>query len=177
MHNQEFLNEYFSKHWTPGGDRGFSNPEKIAKLINDDEWLLDVGCGHNPFKGLVKNVVGIDPAFTDADILTTIELYNPDRLFDVATCLGSINFGDEITISDQIEKVVKCLKPTSRIFWRLNPGNADHNNQYVHMVPFFPWTFEILKSFANKHGYNQVNCQTELNKRTFRLYTEWHRNT
>ena len=84
MHNQKLLNEYFSKHWTPGEYCGFSDPREISKFIDTNEWLLDVGCGHNPFKRLVKNVVGIDPAFTDADVLTTIELYNPDRLFDYA---------------------------------------------------------------------------------------------
>jgi hypothetical protein len=175
MHNQEYLNYYFSQIWKPSRNRDLSDPETISKLIGKDEWLLDVGCGNNPFKEYIANVVGIDPASGKADIVTTIENYQPDRLFDVATCLGSINFGNENTISLQIEKVVTCMKPVSRIYWRLNPGRQDHNNRECEQIEFFPWTHEKLNEFANKHGYKQTQVATETYSGKIRLYAVWER--
>ena len=175
MHNQELLNNYFANHWVPGKNKGVSSPEEISKYIKEDEWVLDVGCGANPFKSLLKNVVGIDPAFNQADFKCTIEDYVPDHLFDVATCLGSINFGTTDVIELQIAKVVACLKPNSRIYWRLNPGRHDHGNDECAEVPFFPWTFEILQSFAVKHNYMQTVEEIDAHVSRPRLYAEWQR--
>jgi len=175
MHNQEILNEYFSKHWVTGNLRGLTSPTRISTFIKDDEWLLDVGCGTNPFKSLVKNVVGIDPAFDQADYKCTIEEYQPTRLFDVATCLGSINFGNEDIIERQIDKVVSCLNLKSRIYWRLNPGRRDHDNKECSNIPFFPWTFEKLNVFAKKYNYLQTVEKIDEHLTRPRLYAEWHR--
>jgi len=176
MHDQKFLNEYFGKHWAPSVTAyKNSSYETIAGKIKDDEWLLDAGCGFNPFKKLVKNVVGIDPAMDQADYKVTIEDYTPDRQFDVATCLGSINFGDESVVSRQIEKVVSCLKPASRIYWRLNPGRKDHADPLCEKVDFFPWDFDKLRAFADQHGFKQTNCEYETDGKVIRLYAEWHR--
>jgi len=173
--NQELLNNYFSNHWTSRGVAGISSPKTISTLIKEDEWLLDVGCGTNPFKRLLKNVIGIDPAFNEADYKCTIEEYEPDRLFDVATCLGSINFGTEDIIERQIDKVVSCLKPQSRIYWRLNPGRFDHNSTECLKVPFYPWTFEQLNVYANKHNFIQVAQAMDEHVVRPRLYAEWYR--
>jgi len=175
MHDQKLLNEYFSKHWVSGTSRGLTNPVRISSFIKDEEWLLDVGCGVNPFKSLVKNVIGIDPAFDQADFKCTIEEYQPNRLFDVATCLGSINFGNAEIIERQIDKVVSCLAPSSKIYWRLNSGRHDHGNTECLAIPFFPWTFEKLNVFAKKHNYIQTVELVDQHLTRPRLYAEWHR--
>ena len=72
-HDQTLLNEWFSKHWRPVSDGfTFSNWTDVGAKISKDEWLLDVGCGDNHFRKQGKQVVAIDPANTNADILTTI---------------------------------------------------------------------------------------------------------
>jgi hypothetical protein len=177
MHNQEFLNNYFRNHWTAGNTRGITSPEEIVKKINSHEWLLDVGCGRNPFKVLHINTIGIDPAFDEADYKCTIEEFNNSFKFDVATCLGSINFGSFDVIENQIDKVVSLLQPKSRIYWRLNPGRKDHDNEECNQVPFFPWTFEILRQFALKHNYVQTSEEIDAHISRPRLYAEWHRSS
>lgn len=151
----------------------------IAQKIAPDEQVLDVGCGQNPFKSLLPNVLGIDPAFAEADVRCTIEQFETDQRFDVATCLGSINFGSQETIETQVAKVVSLLKPRARIYWRLNPGRKDHPDPACEQVPFFPWTLEYLNALAEKHGFRQLNTQTEsgasLGRDVVRLYAEWHR--
>lgn len=176
MHDQEFLNNYFRNHWRPSLDAYmYSAYDVIANKIQPHEWLLDVGCGDNPFKRFLRNVTGVDPANDAADVVATIEEFYPTRRFDVATCLGSINFGSEEIVSQQIDKVVSCLKPRSRVYWRLNPGRRDHASEVCQGISFFPWSFETLQKFAEKYDYRQNNQQTETNGRVVRLYAEWHR--
>ena len=176
FHDQDYLNDYFRNHWKPSLDAyTYSGYELIAAKILPNEYLLDVGCGYNPFKKLVNNCIGIDPAMDEADVRVTIEDFYATRRFDVATCLGSINFGDDAVISRQINKIVTCMKPASRIYWRLNPGRRDHASERCQGIPFYPWSFERLQTFAELHNYRQVNPQTESNGRVVRLYAEWHR--
>ena len=176
FHDQQYLNDYFRNYWKPSVDAyQYSGYDMIAAKIRPHEWLLDVGCGHNPFKGLVKNVIGIDPAMDEADIVCTIEDFRPTKLFDVATCLGSINFGTEEVITQQIDKVVSCLKSNSRIYWRLNPGRRDHASEKCQGIPFFPWSHKTLQDYAERYDFRQINPQTETNGRVVRLYAEWIR--
>jgi len=176
FHDQQYLNDYFRTQWKPSLDAyKYSKYETIAEKIKPHEWLLDVGCGHNPFKELVKNVIGLDPARSEADVVCTIEDFRPTKLFDVATCLGSINFGSEEIISRQIDKTVSCLKPHSRVYWRLNPGRRDHASEKCQGIPFFPWSHKLLQDYAEKYDFHQTNQQFETNGKVVRLYAEWIR--
>lgn len=176
FHDQEYLNDYFRNHWKPSVDAyKFSAYSTIAEKITDNEWLLDVGCGTNSFKGLVKNVVGIDPARDEADFRVTIEDFYATRKFDVVTCLGSLNFGDDSVVGRQISKMVSFLKPRCRVYWRVNPGRRDHESEKCQGIPFYPWSFSRLQDYASLHDFKQVNEQTETNGQVLRLYVEWHR--
>jgi len=176
FHDQDYLNDYFRNHWKPSLDAyTYSGYETIAAKILPNEWLLDVGCGHNPFKALRTNVIGVDPAMDEADVKVTIEDFHATRKFHVATCLGSINFGDDAVVGRQIMKVVSCLHDHSRVFWRLNPGRRDHASEKCQGIPFYPWTHQKLQTFAELHDFHQINEQTETNGRVVRLYAEWHR--
>jgi hypothetical protein len=180
MHNQSLLNEYFGTKWKPNSNiRTYSSPIVIAQKILANKTVLDVGCGANPFKELLPFVTGIDPAFDQADVKCTIEEFVTDQLFDVATCLGSINFGSEETICLQVTKVVSLLKPAASVYWRLNPGRKDHADPSCESIPFFPWTLEYLNELAVSHGFRQENALVEsgasLGNSVVRLYAEWHR--
>ena len=176
MHDQEYLNEYFRHHWKPSIDAyTYSAYDTIANKIDPHEWVLDVGCGANPFKSLLPRVIGIDPARDEADVQVTIEDFFASKKFDVALCLGSLNFGDDAVIGRQIDKLVSCLKPRSRVFWRLNPGRRDHASEKCQGIPFYPWSHRRLQTFAELHDFRQHNEQTETNGKVVRLYAEWSR--
>ena len=182
LHDQEYLNDYFRNHWKPNLDAFvYSGYDTIASKIQDHEWLLDVGCGRNPFKALHPRTVGIDPAFDEADFLVTIEEFQATKKFDVATCLGSLNYGDDAVISRQIHKMVSHLKDHSRVYWRLNPGRRDHASEKCQGVPFYPWSHKRLGEFAELFDFRQTNEQFETNGkaegagRVVRLYAEWIR--
>jgi len=175
MHNQQFLNEYFTNTWCPSTSKYIYSGYAILDKISESDTVIDVGCGANPFKGKIKNLTGIDPTDHGADVVTTIENFETQNTYDVALCLGSINFGDQTIIAKQIEKVNSLLSPNAKVFWRLNPGQHDHNNELCQQIDFYPWSFAELNEFAEQYGFEQINCAHDTNGKHMRLYAEWTR--
>jgi hypothetical protein len=175
--NQTYLNYYFGTIWHKNSSP-FEKFEKSGKQllskIDVNETVVDIGCGVNPFKQYLPNLIGIDPAFDQADFKCTIEDFNTDSKFDVALCLGSINFGDVNTIEKQISKVTSLLKPKARIFWRCNPGQQDHPNEECKEIIFYPWTIAEHVRLSEKFNFKLVECSWENNNK--RIYAEWQKN-
>lgn len=172
---QQQLNNYFSLIWKSKLEQYQYSGFKLVDKIQKNELILDVGCGFNQFKPFLPNLIGIDPANDSADYKLTIEEFAADRnnfkKFDVAFCLGSINFGDKLNIMNQIACVVNCLKPTSRIYWRCNPGLADHGNKECLLIEFFPWTMEEHVKLSELFGFKLMISCWDGN----RIYAEWSR--
>jgi hypothetical protein len=172
MIDQNYLNNYFANHW---GHKGVPvsviTGIELANKVNNNEWVLDVGCGRNLFKGKIKNLVGIDPAFDEADVKTTIEEYKTEQMFDVAFCLGSINFGSIEDIRRQIVCVIDYLKPRSRIYWRCNPGLQDHGNEECKNIEFFPWSEEWHMILSKEYGFELTEFAHDGN----RIYAVWEK--
>lgn len=84
--------------------------------------VLDVGCGHNRFKGIIPNLFGFDIApFPNADMTCPIATapFN-DECCDVAMCLGSIQFGTFQEVLANLERVIGWVKPGGYIIMRTN---------------------------------------------------------
>ena len=170
--NQLTLDKYFSTHWHSNIDQYEYSGWALCKKIHLGESVLDVGCGTNPFKSCIANLTGIDPAFDQADFKCTIEEFESNIQYNVAFCLGSINFGSEETILQQIECVIRLLTPHARIYWRCNPGRADHGNEHCQAIDFFPWAPELLIQYAKQFGFRVADLQQDNNNR---IYCEWIR--
>lgn len=168
--NQLALDNYFSTVWRSNLKQYTYSGWALVDKIQPDELVLDVGCGFNEFKRRIPNLVGIDPANDCADFKLPIEHFRNDIKFDVAFCLGSINFGTETNIINQIKCVVNCLKPKSRIYWRCNPGLKDHGNPECNDINFYPWTIEKHIEFADLFGYKLVVARWDTGNR---IYAEW----
>lgn len=174
--NQQELNKYFSTKWQSNLNQYNYSGWALVDKIQPDELVLDVGCGFNEFKQYIPNLLGIDPANDLADIKLPIEFFAADNSnnykFDVAFCLGSINFGNENNILTQITSVVTCLKPQARIYWRCNPGQADHGNEECKNIQFFPWSIEKHVEYTTLFGFRLNMCCWDSNNR---IYAEWSR--
>jgi len=169
---QEDLNNYFSTVWRSNLDQYTYSGWALVDKIQPNELVLDIGCGFNEFSRFIPNLIGIDPANICATYQVSLEKFRTNTKFDVAFCLGSINFGSEANILNQITSVVACLKPNARIFWRCNPGLADHNNDACKNIDFYPWTIEKHVEFADIFGFRlDVVCWDTAN----RIYAEWSR--
>ena len=177
--HQVELNRYFAEVWSQRS-RDISQYQysgtNLIGMVGPGESVLDVGCGRNPFKFQIPQLVGIDPAFDEADYKMTLEEYAAShgaQRFNVAFCLGSINFGDQANIEHQIGLVVRLLHTKhSRIFWRCNPGLADHGNDECQNIEFFPWTAELLDELAEKFKFQLADLKYDTNNR---LYAVWAR--
>ena len=99
------MESYFNGKWDDSSLDGYKwSGYRLVDEINSQKprSVLDVGCGFNRFKGKIKNLIGIDPYNDNADIKVSLEDYKAGPV-DIVLCLGSINFGDESVIDNQIE--------------------------------------------------------------------------
>lgn len=168
--NQSQLNEYFSTTWEGDINKYTYSGWKLIDKIKDSEHVLDVGCGLNPFKGKIKNLIGIDPAFEESDFKVSIEEFKTNQKFDVAFCLGSINFGNKNKIITQIEIIVNFLKVSSRIYWRCNPGIFDHKNEQCKDINFYPWSIGDHLELSKYFGFECMEIKIDVDDR---IYAEW----
>lgn len=178
MINQQRLNDYFGGTWRATGrtvDEYNQTGLTLATKVKSSDRVLDVGCGLNPFKGLI-NVVGIDPAFPEADLRLTLEEYaflHPEEKFNVAFCLGSINFGSREVVEHQIDVLTHLLTDDAVIYWRCNPGLQDHNNNECQFIEFYPWSFDEHERLAEKFGFVVEEASWDSFNR---IYAMWRRN-
>ena len=146
------MNSYFSGVWK---DQNFENLRysgyQLVDYVNNQKpsSVLDVGCGYNRFKGKIKNLTGIDPYNDAADIKVSIENYKSPP-HDIALCLGSINFGDESVIDNQISIIDKIFD--KEVIFRVNPGIPHDWADYGDIV-WYPWTLDKIHSIATKYDY------------------------
>lgn len=175
--DQAKLNNYFSTAWRArnrGLDEFRLSGYALQEKILPGESVIDIGCGTNPFKGIIPNLVGIDPAFPEADFQLSLEDYvvsHRTLRFNVAFCLGSINFGTREDIEHQIDLVTRILKARdTRIYWRCNPGQKDHGNAECADVPFYDWSFDEHVRLAEKFNYEIREMEWDSRNR---IYAEW----
>jgi len=149
---QNTLNNYFATKWNSHFDDFQSSGIGLAGKIKLEDSVLDVGCGTNPFKNTIKNLVGIDPVFAQADVQTTIENFQSDKKFNVALCLDSLIFGDKENVLYQIDCLVKHLTPNAVIHWRSNTV-VDIIGYKKSNIPIFNWSQTDYVEFAEKFGF------------------------
>lgn len=113
---------------------GFNLVQEVSELR--PRFVLDVGCGHNEFKGRIPNLVGIDIANEAADwVCDMLDAPIAPRSVDVILALGSVNFGSADDIDARLVRLASWLTPTGRLIMRGNPGVA-----VVDSIDFFEWS-------------------------------------
>ena len=164
MNHEDYLKEYFTNntdknkqgYWRPK----FQDPEKFpsAKLeydtivseISDNELVLDVGCGYHPFKGRIKNLIGIDKYNPSADVLIDMMDYQAEEgSFDVVIALGATNLHSFELIESQIERLYYWCKPGGRIYMRVNPIMEEITPP---KFAVYKWTMADIAYFTRKHN-------------------------
>jgi SAM-dependent methyltransferase len=170
--NERYTHRFFAEIWKPRtGDyehTGWSLVDEINEL--NPESVLDVGCGYHPFKGRIKNLVGIDPYNDCADYEVDILDYKVKlESHDVIIALGSINFNSRSDIEQRFSHCVDLLKPGGKFYLRANPGIAHKTGPYVDI---FPWTFEVVNEFAQTYRLKLDTFKRDANERLYFVYTK-----
>jgi len=167
--SERYTHRFFGEIWKPRtGDydyTGWALAEEINK--QDPQAVLDVGCGYHPFKGRIKNLIGIDPYNNCADYEVDILDYRVKTKHDHILALGSINFNSRDEIEARFAHCVDLLADGGRFYLRANPGIAHKTGPYVDI---FPWTFEIVNEFADKYGLKLLEFKRDGNERLYFSY-------
>ena len=189
--DEKVVGEYFGdfkeggSYWKPDTNWEFKRTgQQLIDKMNDREWdtWLDMGCGNNQYKHYWPDkVTGVDPFNTNADLVGDAESFKSDKLYDVVTVMGSINFGDYETIAKQMENVCSFCKPGGTMFFRFNPGiTHDDPTGKAKWIDFFEWSPEYINEFASKFGFDVIeigadNEQPEKIRYGRRIYSEWRK--
>ena len=148
------LKNYFGKVWQPETKKfkysGLAIIDEVNAMKPDN--VIDIGCGYNEFKGKIDNLIGIDPYNDRADIIVHTLDYKPDVEYDVAICLGSVNFGSSDKILGELENVVDMVKSGGFLYFRVNPG-IQHNRPSAKWINFYDWDPVFISNAAQ-----YLNC-------------------
>ena len=165
--SERYIDRFFGEIWKPRtGDydyTGWELAEEVNKL--NPRSVLDVGCGYHPFKGRINNIVGIDPYNNCADYMVDILDYVGKH--DVVIALGSINFNSRDEIEARFKKCVDLLDRGGRFYLRANPGIPHKTGPYVDI---FPWSFEVVKEFADTYNLKLLTFKKDANDRLYFVY-------
>jgi SAM-dependent methyltransferase len=147
-----YLNWFFGEIWKPRTEQyqwtGYRIAEEICRM--NPRRVLDVGCGYNPFKGRIPNLIGIDPYNNCADFQVDILDYRVEpNSFDHIIALGSINFNSREDIEERFAATVNLLEPGGLLWMRCNPGHSHKNGPWVEI---FPWSFDVAYELAKVYG-------------------------
>lgn len=165
--SERYIHRFFAEIWKPRTNdydyTGWELAEEVNKL--NPKSVLDVGCGYHPFKGRINNIVGIDPYNNCADYM--VDILDYVGCHDVIIALGSINFNSKDEIEARFKKCVDILEAGGYFYLRANPGITHKTGPYVDI---FPWSFEIVKEFADKYNLKLVTFKKDANDRLYFVY-------
>jgi hypothetical protein len=165
--SERYIHRFFAEIWKPRTNDYDYTGWQLADEVNalSPRSVLDVGCGYHPFKGRIHNIVGIDPYNNCADYMVDILDYVGHH--DVVIALGSINFNSRDEIEARFAKCVEVLDQGGRFILRANPGITHKTGPYVDI---FPWSFEIVKEFADKYNLKLLEFKKDGNQRLYFSY-------
>lgn len=119
--------------------------------------IIDVGCGTNPYKEHVNNLIGLDAAnYPEADINLSAEEVHQLNIFqnncaDVVLALGSINFGSRQDVEHQLRICVDWCKPGGYIVCRARLNDHTELNRKKGFIQY-GWKVEDIYDITNKFG-------------------------
>lgn len=169
--DQAKINEFFAEHWArPKQDPIWRPYDKIVCGDIETNFLegaeiLDVGAAYNLYKIHLPAyaVTGLDPAFGEVDVQSTIEDYQTDKRYDAVMCANTLHFGEMSEVQEQIDKMISLLKPTGRLYFRLNTiqfsGEHTGNTGTELVNDFtFSWTDEMLAAEIQRLAGKGFTC-------------------
>lgn len=162
------LRRYFSTVWQPQTKKYKYSGLSIVDEVNAmcPRAVIDVGCGYNEFKGKIHNLIGIDPWNHRADIQTSVVNFIPEEKYDVAICLGSINFGSTDKIVNEMTAVTNLLGEGGLMYFRVNPGEQ-HAAPESKWINFYDWDPTFISNMAQYLDCRLLTLRKDVGNRFF----------
>jgi len=168
--DNEVLHNYFSNVWQAETKKYKYSGLSVIDEVNamSPRSVIDLGCGYNEFKGKINNLVGVDPYNKKADIASTILDYRTKDKFDIAICLGSINFGSSDKIIAEITAAVNLVNDGGYLYFRVNPG-TQHTAPESRWINFYDWDPVFVSNVADHLNCELLMLRQDLNRLYFVL--------
>ena len=168
--DNEVLHNYFSNVWQAETKKYKYSGLSVIDEVNamSPRSVFDLGCGYNEFKGKINNLVGVDPYNKKADIASTILDYRTKDKFDIAICLGSINFGSSDKIIAEITAAVNLVNDGGYLYFRVNPG-TQHTAPESRWINFYDWDPVFVSNVADHLNCELLMLRQDLNRLYFVL--------
>ena len=162
------LKNYFGKVWQAETKKfkysGLAIIDEVNAMNPDN--VIDIGCGYNEFKGKIQNLTGIDPYNDRADISVHTLDYKPEVEYDVAICLGSVNFGSSDKILGELENVVSMVRSGGFLYFRVNPG-IQHDKPAAKWINFYDWDPVFISNAAQYLNCDVLTLRQDDNNRFY----------
>ena len=162
------LKNYFGKVWQAETKKfkysGLAIIDEVNAMNPDN--VIDIGCGYNEFKGKIQNLTGIDPYNDRADISVHTLDYKPEVEYDVAICLGSVNFGSSDKILGELENVVSMVRSGGFLYFRVNPG-IQHDKPAAKWINFYDWDPVFISNAAQYLNCDVLTLRQDDNDRFY----------
>jgi hypothetical protein len=164
------LHNYFSNVWQAETKKYKYSGLSIIDEVNalNPRNVVDLGCGFNEFKGKIDNLIGVDPYNKKADISSSILDYRSSEKFDVAICLGSINFGSSDKVIAELTSAVNLVTDGGLLYFRVNPG-TQHEAPESKWINFYDWDPVFVSNIAEHLNCELVVLRQDLNRLYFVL--------
>ena len=172
MIDQEAQNNFYRTEWQSNIHLFKHSGDNLVDEVNklDPDLVIDAGCGINFYKGKIKNVVGYDPVFKEADIICThwTAPFKPESA-DVIFAFGSVNWGDHDDIANMLIKLKSWMKPGGRLYMRGAPGGYKNDSG----LQWFQWGTKEIDYFAKLLDFTVERVELEYNTSGTLATREW----
>lgn len=143
-------------------DQGWQRSGRsLIDRVQPHQRVLDVGCARNVFRDHIANLVGIDPAYPEADLQVSFLNHRPEIPYDVIFALSVFNWGYDLDQQRNFQHMHDLLAANGRAFLRLNPhcqgkraARADQD-----LMPYYAWTFDRVKHWSQVTGFTVLDLQ------------------
>jgi SAM-dependent methyltransferase len=168
----KYMDLFFGQNWGHTMDQYVQTGWALADVVNslNPRSVLDVGCGFNLFKGRIKNLTGLDPYNSAADLKIDIRAYRaPKNSHDVILALGSLCYNSRDEVEHEFAHCVDLLETNGKMFMRVNPNAEFSKFPYLE---FFEWSPAIAQEFAEKYQLRMETWEQDGLGRFYLVYTK-----
>ena len=126
--------------------------ETVVNRVLAAKNVLDIGCGHNPYKKFATGkFTGIDVYIDTADEHMDFLNFRTQEKYDLIIAYGVFHFHSLDLIDIQIRKTMKLLTPDGVLCMKVNPNCPNFDGSIL------PWYNKWTKSLAYHYGevYNK----------------------
>ena len=132
--------------------------ENVVNRVLAAKDVLDIGCGHNPYKKFCTgNFLGIDAYIDTADKQIDFLNFRTNEKYDLIIAYGVFHFHSLDLVDMQLKKAMKLLTPKGVMCMKVNPGLP--NSEGSSLPWYDKWTKPLAHHYAEVYNKKVTNMR------------------